>query len=344
MGSALLNLKRKTLTERLALLEKQYLAASNQLDSTLNAGDKIPLQKQLGLIEAEIAETEQALAKLDAQSQLESLAPTSSAKGTGEEQPPNAVFGTGHRWAVLIGVNHYDDFNNYGGLNLAVSDVTAIHQQLLVSGYDATRVRLLSDDEQELPTRNKILAALQSVADATEQDDLLLFYYSGHGDLTANQSYLVARDGYAVSLTDTAVPLKRIEEIIHAAKARAKVIILDACHSGANIGSKGPKRMSAEFIQQVFAQAAGMAVLASCKQGELSYEWAEQGQSVFTHYLLEALTGKADLDEKGFVTVQDLNRHLTNAVKPWGAQRNVSQTPTLQYTVSGDIILANCQK
>ena len=69
MGSALLNLKRKTLTERLALLEKQYLAASNQLDSTLNAGDKIPLQKQLELIEAEIEETEQALTTLDAQSQ-----------------------------------------------------------------------------------------------------------------------------------------------------------------------------------------------------------------------------------------------------------------------------------
>ena len=205
MGSALLNLKRKTLTERLALLEKQYLAASNQLNGELNAINRVLLEKQIETLEKEIEKVA---------AELENLAPTTSAKGTGEEPTPNTVFGTGHRWAVLIGVNHYDDFNNYGGLKLAVSDVTAIRQQLLTSGYDATRVRLLSDDEQELPTRNKILVALQSVADATAPDDLLLFYYSGHGDLTANQSYLVARDGYAVSLADTAVSLKRIEEII----------------------------------------------------------------------------------------------------------------------------------
>lgn len=333
--SKLLELKRNALVERLAVLEKQYLAVNSQVNSTLNAAEIIPLQNQLTLIEADIEKVERELARLEE---------SPSTKGTGEEQPNKLVFGTGNRWAVVVGVNHYDDFNNYGNLKLAVSDVTAIQQQLLGSGYEAGRLRLLSDDEKELPTRNNILTAFQSTANQTEPDDLLLFYYSGHGDLTAQQSYLVARDGYAVSLADTAVSLKRIEEIMREAKARAKIIILDACHSGANIGSKGPKKMSEEFIQQVFAQAEGMAVLSSCKQGELSYEWEKQGQSVFTHYLLEALTGKADLDEKGFVTVQDVNRHLTNAVKPWSAQYNVSQTPTLQYTVSGDIILADLRK
>lgn len=69
MPSKLQELKRKALAENLAELEKKFLAVSNQLSSTLNAGDKIPLQKQLELIEAEIEETEQALTTLDAQSQ-----------------------------------------------------------------------------------------------------------------------------------------------------------------------------------------------------------------------------------------------------------------------------------
>jgi uncharacterized caspase-like protein len=335
MNSSLQNLKRKTLKERLELLEKQYTAVSQQLLTELNAANRVTLEVQLEALEKDIVKIESELASVQA---------SPATKGTGEEQINKLVFGTGNRWAVLVGVNHYDDFNNYGNLKQAVSDVTAIQQQLLGSGYETGRLRLLNDDEKELPTRNNILTAFQSTANATEQDDLLLFYYSGHGDLTAQQSYLVARDGYAVSLADTAVSLKRIEEIMREAKARAKIIILDACHSGANIGSKGPKKMSEEFIKQVFAQAEGMAVLSSCKQGELSYEWAEKEQGVFTHYLLEALTGKADLDEKGFVTVQDVNRHLTNAVKPWSTQRNVSQTPTLQYTVSGDIILADLRK
>jgi len=42
------------------------------------------------------------------------------------------------------------------------------------------------------------------------------------------------------------------------------------------------------------------------------------------------------------VTVQDASRHVTDGVKLWASQRNVSQTPTLQYSVAGDIILTRC--
>ena len=37
-----------------------------------------------------------------------------------------------------------------------------------------------------------------------------------------------------------------------AAPARAKVIHLDACHSSADIGKKGPQPMTKEFIERVF--------------------------------------------------------------------------------------------
>jgi hypothetical protein len=38
--------------------------------------------------------------------------------------------------------------------------------------------------------------------------------------------------------------------------------------------------------------------------------------------------------------VQATNRHVTDGVKLWASQNNVSQMPTLQYAVVGDIILA----
>ena len=37
--------------------------------------------------------------------------------------------------------------------------------------------------------------------------------------------------------------------------------------------------------------------------------------------------------------MQDASRHVTDRVKLWASQRNLSQAPTLQYTVAGDIIL-----
>jgi hypothetical protein len=262
-------------------------------------------------------------------------------KGNGASAGPEPLYGVGNRWAVLVGVNEYEDKANYGQLHVCVKDVHAIRERLIAGGFDPARIRLLTDDTSELPTRDNILVALKAVVDATEPDDLLLFYYSGHGDEDDSESYLVARNGKRLVLSDTAVRVPRVKEIMEQAPARAKVIVLDACHSGADIGGKGPKPMSAEFIRRVFEQAEGLAILASCKQGQLSYEWQMRERSVFTHFLLEALEGQADQDEKGFVTVQDANRHVVNGVKLWASQRNVSQTPTLQYTVAGDIILTH---
>jgi len=37
--------------------------------------------------------------------------------------------------------------------------------------------------------------------------------------------------------------------------------------------------------------------------------------------------------------VSDASRYVTDGVKRWSTQEGVPQTPTLQYTVVGDIVL-----
>jgi uncharacterized caspase-like protein len=102
--------------------------------------------------------------------------------------------------------------------------------------------------------------------------------------------------------------------------------------------------MSEQFIQRVFEQSEGLAILASCKQGELSYERDEKDLSAFSHFLLEGLSGAADKDGKKFVTVQDVSRYVENGVTEWAAGRYKQQTPTLKYEVAGDIILVDYRK
>ena len=67
-------------------------------------------------------------------------------------------------------------------------------------------------------------------------------------------------------------------------------------------------------------------------------------QRVFTHLLLEALSGKSDFDGKGFATVSDASRYVTDGVKAWTVDHGVPQTPMLQYTVVGDIVLMRCAR
>jgi uncharacterized caspase-like protein len=220
-----------------------------------------------------------------------------------------------------------------------VKDVTATREKLAAGGFDAARMRLLTDESDELPTRANVMTALQAAARATEPDDVLLFYYSGHGSEVEGESFLVGRDGRYLSLEDTGIAVSRVKDILKKAPARAKVMVLDACHSGADIGGKGPQPMTPGFMRRVFEQAAGLAILSSCTKGEQSYEWRREDQGVFTHFWLEALGGAADRDGKGYVTVQDAARHVTAGVKLWAMQNNVSQTPTLMCEMAGDIIL-----
>ena len=244
------------------------------------------------------------------------------------------VLNSGKAWAVLVGVNQYED-ESIADLRHAVSDISAVHAAI-ESEFEV--VRVLTDDSDLVPTRAKVLAALNSVAQSADEGSLLLFHFSGHGIAEAGQSYLLPRDAQAAALRDTSISMARVHEIMEDSPARAKVIVLDACHSGASVGKSSP-RMTPEFIERVFEQAEGMAVLASCKQNQQSWEWPDKEHGVFTHFLLEALSGDADFDEKGFVTVQDVGRYVTDQVRKWSAENDRPQTPTLEVRVAGDIVL-----
>jgi caspase domain-containing protein len=256
-------------------------------------------------------------------------------------EPSSHHHGNRNRLAVLVGVNHYDDNLSFGQLTVCAHDATKLAEHLVTGGFEPRRIHLLTDQEEQekWPLYAIILTKLEVVAKATEEDDLLLFYFSGHGQIDAEtgKAYLIPRNGTGAALRRTAIAIQDVKEIMLNAKAKQKVIVLDACHSGANSGIKASRSMSPSFIENVFTQAEGLAIISSCTGGQFSYEWPEKECSVFTFYLLEALRGHADRAHKGCVTVQDVNWHVVNGVKDWATEHSVSQTPRLNYLVEGDI-------
>ncbi len=248
------------------------------------------------------------------------------------------ILNQGQTWAALVGINAYTD-PYITDLSVCVDDVSAVHK-LLAPEYAVAR--LLTDSSANgSPTRSQILGALSSMSQNAGEDDLLVFYFSGHGMAKDGESYLLPSDASLSALKHTAIAMRDVHELMEQSQARAKVLILDACHSGASLG-KAASTMTSAFMQRVFNNAEGVAVLASCKQGQLSWEWREERRSVFTYYLLQAIEGKADFDNKGFVTISDVHRYVTDRIKIWTATRGIAQTPTLQYTVAGEIVLNYC--
>jgi hypothetical protein len=126
----------------------------------------------------------------------------------------------------------------------------------------------------------------------------VLFYYSGHARATA------------LDLGPAALPLDELRRRLLAVPATLKIVVLDACQSGAFSRVKGAAPAADfSFNSRQRLDASGVAVLASSSGSELSQESELLGGSYFTHHLLVGLRGAGDANRDGAVSVDEAYRY-----------------------------------
>lgn len=244
------------------------------------------------------------------------------------------------RWALLIAVGRYEDKPGISDLNYAVSDCLALREMLVAGcGFSADNVCCMVDDAPETrqrPTRNNIIAQLSAFLALPGSGDIVLFYFAGHGIEADKTTYLLPSDAKMANLQLTGLRLSHIKDELRACKAQKKVVILDACHSGAgrNVLSMG------DAFSHELEESRGLVTLASCDLGQVSYEWEEVGHGAFTYFLLRGLSGNADRDFDGRVTASELNVFVYEQTRRWASSRQLVQTPKFVADVSGDILLS----
>lgn len=83
-------------------------------------------------------------------------------------------------------------------------------------------------------------------------------------------------------------------------------------------------------------------ILRSCKPEEISWEDEKLGHGVYTFFLAEALSGKADADKDGAVTVEETHQYVFEMVTKRAREKNEKQTPEISktYRQYGEIVLA----
>ncbi len=243
------------------------------------------------------------------------------------------------RWAFLVGINEYDD-PSYSKLEFCVDDVKALGRLLQDDlGFDVTCLHDNPPKARYKPTRSSIKEELQHICNEVEPHDLLLVHFACHGIQINNQPCLVTSEVRSFNPEEEVLPVAQVKELMQASGARCKVLLLDACHTGVDMGRYVP---DLEFIRHEYEEAEGFAIISASTAQQRAYEIA--GHGVFTHYLLAALQGDADgyqgIPKKGFVSVQDCRRYVLNQVKRWNRSTGMVQTPTSQVEGVGDMILA----
>lgn len=242
------------------------------------------------------------------------------------------------RWALIVGINDYYD-PQVSELNFCVDDALSLAKLLVNGGY---QVKCMHDrrerDDHLYPTRENIEAEIRGLCSNAGINDLVLVHFSCHGIREHNQAYLLAQDTRITNLRSDptrGLSLEFIESELRKSPARRCVMFLDACHTGVEMGRSVED--DREFMRNAYELAEGFALLAGSTSQQKAWEDGQHG--VFTAHLLSGLRGKADRDHKGFVTVDNLKKHVINGVKRWTFDKGLVQEPTARTDGIGDMIL-----
>ena len=238
------------------------------------------------------------------------------------------------RFAVIVGNN--EGLPGTERLYFAESDAEKIqHLLTTLGGVPTQNTRLLLGRD-----RNTLLTEMGSgalrddiaAARARGDDTLLIVYYSGHAD----QQQL--------HLGSTRVTWAELDALMERSGADVRVALLDACDSGAMTRAKGGQRAPAfvfDLSERLNAQ--GQVVITSSAANEASQESDEIGGGYFTHFLASALTGAADVDHDGRVTLYETYAYVHQETKFHTAGTRIgSQSPGYDWDLSGegDLVLA----
>lgn len=123
-------------------------------------------------------------------------------------------------------------------------------------------------------------------------DVLLIVYVSSHADANG------------LHLGDAHLPYSELRALIASVPARLRLLVTDACTSGALIRTKGGKPIKPFAIDlESSRDVRGQVVITSSGSREPAQEWEALGGSLFTHHLMSGLRGAADRNGDGRVTL-----------------------------------------
>ena len=242
--------------------------------------------------------------------------------------------------AMIVAVSSYD--SGLHDLSFCENDGNGMYDVLTSLGYEIADQNRLIGKVVGNQMRDAILNFFYDTT--TRANDVVLFYYSGHGVPDMDVVYLASSD------TDPNFPKMRgfsfndLTTMMNKCISTKVVTILDSCYSGAAKLGKGPsdvKMLAASLISKGGGlQEEGQCILAASQSYQEAFGTKEGEQSVFTHYLIKGLGGdKEAADAKGVVTPDTLGKYLYDKV----TTVYPNQKPIRKVAASGDIILARFQ-
>ncbi|NAT10716.1 hypothetical protein C4E22_04090 [ANME-1 cluster archaeon AG-394-G06] len=213
-------------------------------------------------------------------------------------------------WAVIVGVADYTGTS----YDLAYTDDDAIdmYNTLLLSGdyWQPDHIRLLLDSEAD---KAGILTAFNWLDDNEDPDDVVLFFFSGHGtyDIDDDGDELDGYDEFFCPYDFNNIRDDELDAELDRLGSTSIAVIMDTCFAGGMTRDSSVKTLPKQKVELTdgFAKDiqstgrdmgdAGRVVLMACDDDEYSYEIYELENGLFSYYVIEGLQGCADAEGNG---------------------------------------------
>jgi tetratricopeptide (TPR) repeat protein len=240
------------------------------------------------------------------------------------EEPGMPANAPAHSYAVIVGISAYPKLPANRQLRFPERDAQSIYTALISpegGNFKAENVKVLTGAKATLANiRQEIGVWLPSVA---KGEDRVVVYFAGHGFYFEGKAYLAPVDFDMANAKTTGYPMDELGATIGGKiHAKWKVLLTDACHSGA-ISPEDTASMNhglSSLTPSLFS-------LTASRDRESSYESPdlEGGHGVFTYYVVKGLEGEADTSHDGIVTADELAEYVHTQVRE---KTNGAQNPT----------------
>ena len=200
-----------------------------------------------------------------------------------------AVTANAKTYLVAVGVSDYPGTDK--DLRLPANDAATV-QYIYSKNSNAESVLLTNSNA----TKSAILSKFRSTFAKASENDIIVFFFSGHGSKGAFCAY------------DAQIPYSEIRQAMASSKAKNKMIFADACFSGKM--RQGRKNTAEQSFNNY-----NIMLFLSSRGNETSIERRDMKNGFFTSCLQKGLRGGADANKDRTITARELFNYVSTNVK-----------------------------
>jgi len=226
------------------------------------------------------------------------------------------------RYAVVIGNNRGD--SDEVPLKYAERDARKVADVLRHFGDVPAENLVLIEGETVEGVRRAILGVNDRLRQEYAGTATLIVYYSGHADAES------------LHLGGTHFSLRELEMVVRGSASAFRLLVLDACRSGALTRVKGMRPVAPVAVRVQGTSSSGAVFLTASASDEDAQESDDVQGSFFTHYFVSGLRGAADRNNDGFVELEEVYAYAyQHTLRASSRSLFGAQHPTYRHDIRG---------